>query len=283
VKAGIALAAALMASLTAGEATAQVDARARMTTIMDSVFGPGTWRITGGYRSPEREDQLRRQGAMTVRAGGISRHSLGTPDAPGAYDIVVDGMSPFEAADRLQRAGAPFARYMPKSSHGSQGPHLHLEPYSFDLQSPGAGAPVFVQASYSRSPRRVRADGGSPILVVEGVARRRGAPEPEPEPAPSETAAAAAAAPAEDTLAQLRADARRDSAQAQLKLGQAYLAGEIAPRDVRAALKWIQLAASNPKADAQTRAEAATALENAAAGMEESYARRALQFAKQGR
>jgi len=44
----------------------------RFGTLMDSVFGAGQWRLTGGYRSPERENELRRQGAMTVRPGALA-------------------------------------------------------------------------------------------------------------------------------------------------------------------------------------------------------------------
>jgi len=125
-KASIALTLAL--SLAAGAASAEEFTQAKLTGVMNSVFGAGKWRLTGGYRSPEREDELRAQGAMTVRPGGLSAHSLGRPGASGAYDVVVNGMDPWEAAARLRAAGAPFARFMPKGAHGSQGPHLHLEP-----------------------------------------------------------------------------------------------------------------------------------------------------------
>ncbi|TBR22245.1 hypothetical protein EPO15_08425, partial [bacterium] len=118
--------AGLALSLLAGAASAEEMTDSRLSSVLDGVFGRGAWRMTGGYRTPERENQLRAQGAMTVRPGGTSRHSLGRPGAPGAYDVVVDGMSPADAAERLRRAGAPFARYQPKGAHGSQGPHLHL-------------------------------------------------------------------------------------------------------------------------------------------------------------
>jgi TPR repeat protein len=95
--------------------------------LMNTVFGPGKWRETGGYRSRAREDQLRAQGAETVPAGTVSRHSLGTPDAPGAYDIVVAGMSPALAAISLRRSHAAFSRLYPEDAHGTQGPHLHVE------------------------------------------------------------------------------------------------------------------------------------------------------------
>jgi hypothetical protein len=98
---------------------------------MDGVFGAGRWRETGGYRSPAMENQLRAEGAMTVQVGHLSRHSLGTRDAPGAYDVVVIGMSPYDAAAILRRSGAPFAKLLPETTHGTQGAHLHIEPVSF--------------------------------------------------------------------------------------------------------------------------------------------------------
>ncbi len=118
----------------------------RFAAIMNDVFGAGAWRMTGGYRTPAREDQLRAEGAMTVRPGGISRHSMGHHGAPGAFDLVVNGMNPFTAAQRLREAGAPFARYQLKGAHGTQGPHLHLEPHGF---AP-AGQPRFEVASASK-------------------------------------------------------------------------------------------------------------------------------------
>ncbi|MDZ4374578.1 MAG: hypothetical protein U1C74_24590, partial [Phenylobacterium sp.] len=163
--------AVLALSWLAAPAAAQSSAHARFSAIMDQVFGPGTWRMTGGYRTPAREDQLRAQGAATVRPGRLSHHSLGSPDAPGAYDLVVNGMSPHEAAARLRRAGAPFARYQPKGAHGSQGPHLHLEPYSLDLRATGpVGWPAFVQARYT-PPRSRPTQADSLPVVLEGVRR----------------------------------------------------------------------------------------------------------------
>jgi hypothetical protein len=105
--------------------------KARFETIrttMDRVFGPGRWRETGGYRSPAREDELRREGAGTVAPGHLSRHSLGTADAPGAYDVVVAGMSAGDAAATLKISGAGFSKVLAEGVHGEQGPHLHIEP-----------------------------------------------------------------------------------------------------------------------------------------------------------
>jgi TPR repeat protein len=97
--------------------------------VMNSVFGERRWRETGGYRTPGREDQLRAEGAETVPVGRLSSHSLGTPSAPGAYDIVVVGLSPSQAAQKLIRSGIEFKRLFAEGSHGTQGPHLHIEPY----------------------------------------------------------------------------------------------------------------------------------------------------------
>lgn len=154
--AGIAL------SLLAGAASAEEMTDARLTSVLDGVFGRGAWRMTGGYRTPERENQLRAQGAMTVRPGGTSRHSLGRPGAPGAYDVVVDGMSPADAAERLRRAGAPFARYQPKGAHGTQGPHLHLEPHGYGSSSSRS----FRVELYTASSGSVVAEGPAKAFVL---------------------------------------------------------------------------------------------------------------------
>jgi len=102
--------------------------QARFYAAMDSVFGAGNWRETGGYRSPARENELRAEGALTVPEGRLSRHSMGTPDAPGAFDIVVAGMTPEQAAARIRQTGAHFSRLFPEGRHGTQGGHLHIEP-----------------------------------------------------------------------------------------------------------------------------------------------------------
>jgi len=104
---------------------------AALKSTMDKVFGTGAWRETGGYRSEAREDELRREGAGAVPVGQISHHSMGTPDAPGAYDIVVPGMSTESAAAKLQNSSDDF-------SLGGQGSHLHVEPRAGRL----TGAPV---------------------------------------------------------------------------------------------------------------------------------------------
>jgi TPR repeat protein len=95
--------------------------------FVDRVFGRDNWRETSGYRTPAEENRLRAAGAGTVAAGRISRHSLGTAEAPGAYDIVVTGMAADDAAARLQSSGAGFSRVLAERAHGEQGPHLHVE------------------------------------------------------------------------------------------------------------------------------------------------------------
>jgi len=94
---------------------------------MDRVFGPGGWRVTSGYRTPAQEDALRRRGAGAVAPGRLSTHSVGSHAAPGAYDVVVDGLPAATAKARLQRSGHPFQRVVAEPARGGQGPHLHIE------------------------------------------------------------------------------------------------------------------------------------------------------------
>jgi uncharacterized protein YjeT (DUF2065 family) len=96
-------------------------------TAMDRVFGPGRWRKTSGYRTQAQENALRRQGAGTVAPGHVSLHSVGHPDAPSAYDAVVDHMALASAAAKLRGAGGPFSRVLAEGKHGQQGAHLHIE------------------------------------------------------------------------------------------------------------------------------------------------------------
>lgn len=104
---------------------------------MDTVFGKGKWRDTGDFRTQGREAQLRAQGADTAR--GMSAHSLGTPEAPGAHDIVVPGMPAIQVAKRLKDAGWR-GQLIPEEGAGGQGAHLHVgavEDWS-DLAAPSA-------------------------------------------------------------------------------------------------------------------------------------------------
>lgn len=222
-------------SLLAAPVSAEEVTHEKFAAVMNSVFGRGAWRMTGAYRTPQREDELRAQGAMTVRPGGVSRHSMGRPGAPGAYDLVVDGMSPSEAASRLRAAGAPFARYQPKGAHGTQGPHLHVEPYGF------GPAPGFQYAS-SGSTKAPPVDGRRSITIAM--------------PAPSARSLAAA----RGELARLRTAAMQGDAEAQLELGRAYAQGYLAPRDFEEAQSWLAAAADHPDADPETRAAAAAGL-----------------------
>lgn len=224
----------MLLSLAAAPASAQALTEGRFATIMNDVFGAGAWRMTGGYRTPEREDELRAQGAMTVRPGGLSRHSLGRPGAPGAFDLVVDGMSPAEAAERLRRAGAPFARYQPKGAHGTQGPHLHLEPYGFGSVS----QPRFQVAS-ANTGKAPEMDGRARAVTIV---------------MPGPTTGSLASARGEFT--RLRARALQGRVEAQVELGQAYALGYIVTRDFREAQSWLALAVENPAADPETQAAA---------------------------
>ena len=61
------------------------------------------------------------------RPGRVSLHSLGNPEAPGAYDAVVNSMPLPAAAARLKQAGGAFSRVVAEGPHGGQGPHLHVE------------------------------------------------------------------------------------------------------------------------------------------------------------
>ena len=114
-----------LATMNAG---AEGPPRQRFFALMDRIFGAGRWRETSGYRSPAQENQLRKQGAGTVPTGQRSHHSMGDAKAPGAYDIVVAGMSPERAVARLRLAKDEIARAVAEFAHGNQGPHLHVEP-----------------------------------------------------------------------------------------------------------------------------------------------------------
>jgi len=109
----------------------------RFHSTMDRVLGAGRWRQTSGYRTPAQEAELRRQGAGTVPAGHLSHHSLGSRDAPGAYDVVVDGMSLGAAATKLKGSGKTFAKVMLEGAHGPEGAHLHIEPSQSQVRDPG--------------------------------------------------------------------------------------------------------------------------------------------------
>ncbi|MGZ6013567.1 MAG: tetratricopeptide repeat protein, partial [Caulobacteraceae bacterium] len=108
---------------------------ARFGALMDSVFGPQKWRETGGFRTARRENELRALGALTVPQGAKSAHSLGKPEAPGAYDLVVDGLAPEKAARKLRLSKAPLKVIFAEAAHGAEGPHLHVEPYSISFDT----------------------------------------------------------------------------------------------------------------------------------------------------
>lgn len=108
---------------------------AQFYAAMDSLFGKAKWRQTSGYRTRAEEDELRKEGAGTVPAGVLSRHSIGTRQAPGAYDIVVTDLSMQAAALRLRKSAVKFRRIVVESAHGPEGPHLHIEPWLTSEQS----------------------------------------------------------------------------------------------------------------------------------------------------
>lgn len=249
-----AMTAAAVIGVLAGPASAGELTQDKFAAIMDATFGHGAWRMTGGYRSPEREDQLRAQGAMTVRPGGTSRHSMGSRDAPGAYDLVVNGMSPYEAANRLRATGAPFARYQPKDTHGTQGPHLHLEPYGF------GAAPTFQMASNKTDPKADTGRARAVTLVM-----------------PATTAKGVAAI--RQQLVRLRAAADQDDPNAQLELGRAYAMGYVVPRDFETAQFWLQAAVENAS-DAETHAEAAASLAEVSSLLSAKRAQEPTRFAQ---
>lgn len=109
------------------KAGVKVRSDADFSALMDKTFGAGKWKLTGDYRSPKRENELREEGAGTVPPGHVSAHSLGTPDAPGARDVIVPGMSPDEVAEKLKKSGAQFRHFFPEGAHGTQGAHLHID------------------------------------------------------------------------------------------------------------------------------------------------------------
>jgi hypothetical protein len=237
------LAASFALSLIAGPALAQESPRAQFGTIMDSTFGPGAWRMTGGYRTPERENELRAQGALTVPPGVLSRHSTGRPGAPGAYDLVVSGLSPAAAAARLREANAPFRKYFAEGAHGTQGAHLHLEPHAFDL-SGSAAAPAT---------RRLP----SVYTLVD-------------------------ATPAELAFARLHAAASDGDAALQLEVARAYAEGRGVPRDRVPAFIWTATAATNETASPEVRRDAQQALASLARSMTPREVERARLFVRVG-
>jgi TPR repeat protein len=154
-------------------------------------------------------------------------------------------MSPWDAASQLRAAGAPFARYQPKGTHGTQGPHLHLEPYGFGP----VGGPVFQTASVAKSKP---VDDGPSLAVTIMM--------------PAASAKSLSSARAE--LARLRIDAAEGYPEAQLELGRAYAFGYTAPRDFAAALSWLEAAARNEDADDATQADATALAAQVAAILE---------------
>ena len=86
---------------------------------------PPDIRDTGDYRTPGRERQLASQGAGTVRPGAVSRHSLGTEDAPGAHDVVPTGDWNANLA-RLRKTPGVRDAFI-EGAQGGQGRHIHVD------------------------------------------------------------------------------------------------------------------------------------------------------------
>ena len=119
---------------------------------MDAAFGKGGWKPTSDYRDPTHNKAV----------GGVSRsmHMQGSPDAPGAHDIVVGGTDPATASKRLpgDLRGLP------------EGDHLHVseaDPWKVVAQAPSKppaeAEPVpakvgvgggDIQRLYGRSPKQ---------------------------------------------------------------------------------------------------------------------------------
>jgi len=195
----------------------------RFEALMDNVFGRARWRETGGYRTPERENELRAQGALTVPLGMRSSHSFGTRDAPGAYDIVVDGMTPELAARKLRSSGLEFKRLFPESTHGTQGPHLHVEPSpAMALAAPHSRLEA-LSAAISR-------DGFGMTKPAAGTAKNSAR---------------------DEAITWLTKAAEQGRPDAELQLGRIYLAGDGAQADAALALQWLRTAAGHGSMDAQ--------------------------------
>jgi hypothetical protein len=122
---------------TAAQPAAKARQQDQFRAALDDVFGEGRWRQTSGYRSVAQENALRRQGAGTVAPGRLSRHSIGGHETPGAYDVVVPGMTQAQAAARLKAAGQGWGRVAAEAAHGREGAHLHIELAS--ETAPGGG------------------------------------------------------------------------------------------------------------------------------------------------
>jgi hypothetical protein len=119
--------------------------KARLHAALDRAFGAGKWRVTSGFRSEARENELRAMGAGTVPVGVLSHHSMGSPSNPGAYDVVVDGMDQAAAAKILRDTDPGFGRILFEGAHGPEGAHLHIEMGAASAQ--GSTAPKLISAS----------------------------------------------------------------------------------------------------------------------------------------
>ena len=131
---------------------------------MDRLIGKGRWKDTGDYRSPARENQLRAQGAGTVRPGGVSAHSRGAPEAPGAHDFVPQGESVPDALARLKgQPGIKDAFYEAQS--GTQGGHIHVDmadAAGWKVEHPAAKGWTFAKPTAGAPPTKTPAQPAAP-------------------------------------------------------------------------------------------------------------------------
>lgn len=112
------------------------------TSVIDTDLSRRGLKATGDYRTPARERQLAAQGAGTAR--GLSNHSRGTPDAPGAHDFVpTKGDWNTALTDARGEPGVKDAFI--EGAQGGQGRHIHVDmaandPWSVVSEAPAAPA-----------------------------------------------------------------------------------------------------------------------------------------------
>jgi hypothetical protein len=164
------------------------------TSEFDPTMERAGLRPTGDYRPPERENQLRAQGAGTVAPGHTSPHSRGTPDAPGAHDFVPAG-GDWNTALTKARTAPGVARAFIEGAQGGQGRHIHVDmapgPDLSQFMKPSGGADLshFMQPGGGRDmyegpvdPAKMRTLAGVPPKkdrgYLSGMSERAGSAMP---------------------------------------------------------------------------------------------------------
>lgn len=135
-----------------------------LTGIEQAVGG----RVSGGYRTQEEQDRLRAAGKTRAVK---STHSTGTPERPGAVDLVAANMDPAVAEANLRAAGFPNARVIYETGKGKNqgtGAHLHAS-----LDGTGIAGGGAAKAGGSATPSNppipsVMRDQGSTSLPADG-------------------------------------------------------------------------------------------------------------------